>query len=153
MEKAAQYGKQLLYELDVVKLAREKAEQEVYDLSNQLERAIHTSKSFEKEATEDMENMKDTIAKLTNDKEISNLQFTAKIEKFVEEERVKKLEYEEAIRKLEGILAATLNELEEIKKKLSKECERNASTSDIGKKSYFVKEKKLHLVFFNEYFL
>ena len=84
MEKAAEYGQQLLYELSVVKMSKEKAEQEVYDLSNQLERAIHTSKSFEKEATEDMENMKDTIAKLTNDKEILNLQFTAKVEKFVE---------------------------------------------------------------------
>ena len=152
MEKAAEYGKQLLYELDVVKLAKEKAEQEVYDLTHQLERAIHTSKSFEKEATEDMENMKDTIAKLTNDKEISNLQFTAKIEKLVEEESVKKLEYEEALRKLEGILEATLNELEEVKEKLSKECKRNANTSDIGKKGNYVKVKKLHLVIDNEYF-
>lgn len=137
MEKAAEYGKQLIYELNVVKMAKEKAEQEVYELSTKLEREVHAYKSFEKEATEDMDNLKDTIAKLTNDKEISNLQFTAKIEKLVEEEKEKKLEYEEAIQKLEENLESTSNELEEVKEKLFKECERNTNSIEIGKKSNF----------------
>ena len=62
MEKAAEYGQQLLYELSVVKMSKEKAEQEVYELTNKLEREIHSSKAFEKEAADDMEHLKETIA-------------------------------------------------------------------------------------------
>ena len=52
MEKAAEYGKQLIYELNVVKMAKEKAEQEVYELSTKLEREVHAYKSFEKDYAE-----------------------------------------------------------------------------------------------------
>ena len=134
MEKAAEYGQQLLYELSVVKMSKEKAEQEVYELTNKLEREVHTSKAFEKEAADDIENLKETIAKLTNDKELSNLQYTAKIDKINDANKEKNVEYEETIRKLEEKLETTAKELDDIKEALMKECERNSNKIEKGKK-------------------
>jgi len=135
MEKAAEYGQQLLYELSVVKMSKEKAEQEVYELTNKLEREVHTSKAFEKEAADDIENLKETIAKLTNDKELSNLQYTAKIDKINEASKEKNVEYEETIRKLEEKLETSAKELDDIREALMKECERNSYKIEKGDKS------------------
>ena len=129
MRKAAEFGKQLLCELQDLKLQKENADQEVYDLKNKLERKIHTSSALEKEAAEDLENLKDANAKLINDKEIAGLQNEAKVSKLVEEQKLKDIDHEKIIKALKDNLADISEQLAEAQHRLLEKSEKEDSSS------------------------
>lgn len=122
MRKAAEYGQQLISDLSELKLRKEKADQDIYDLKNKLEREKHTYSALEKDSAEDTENLKNANAKLLSEKEIADLQYNGKIAKLVKEQKIKEIELETTVEKLKENLKLTSEELKEAQDRLLKEC-------------------------------
>jgi hypothetical protein len=122
MRKAAEYGQQLISDLSELKLRKEKADQDIYDLKNKLEREKHTYSALEKDSAEDTENLKNANAKLLSEKEIADLQYNGKIAKLVKEQKIKEIKLETTVEKLKENLKLNSEELKEAQDRLLKEC-------------------------------
>ena len=133
MRKAAEYGQQLIYDLSQSNLRNEKADQEIYDLKNKLEREMHTYSSLEKDSAEDIENLKHANAKLSSEKEIADLQYNTKISKLVEEQKIKEIEYETIVENLKENLKLTSEELLDAQDRLLKDLGNKDTSTGNGK--------------------
>ena len=111
--KAAEYGQQLIHELSGIKLLKEQADQEIYELKNKLERSIQTYSSLEKYAAEDVEALKEANAKLIKDKETAEFHFKVKLDNVVEEQKTKEHEYETTVGELQESIKVFSGQLKE----------------------------------------
>ena len=109
MRKAAEYGQQLISQLADVRKSKEQADQEIYELKNRLESCL----SVQKAAAEDVESLKEANAKLMNDKDISDLHWSAKVTKLQEENKAKELDLEDSISRLDEDLKLRTQQLAE----------------------------------------
>ena len=116
MMKAAEYGQQLISQLADVRKSKEQADQEIYQLKNRLELCL----SVKKAAAEDVESLKDANAKLMNDKDISDLHWSAKVTKLQEENKAKQLDWEDNISRLEEELELRAQQLAEAQDRLNR---------------------------------
>ena len=127
MRKAAEYGQHLISELSDLKKCKEQADQEVYELRNRLD----TCSVLERAAVEDIEALKDTNAKLMNDKEIAELQCAAKITKLLEGQKVKEIDYEATALKLEESLKLRSEQLAEAQDRFNRSSGRQEDDSSL----------------------
>ena len=133
MRKAAKYGQHLISELSELKLLKEQGDQEIYELKNRLDACL----VLERAVAEDTEALKEANAKLMNDKEIAELQSSAKICKLVDEYKVEQLKYEETIQRLEKSLESTSEQLVEANTRLNQSTKHWKEDSPLASGKYY----------------
>ena len=127
MRKAAVYGQQLMSELSELKKSKEQSNQEVYAMKNRLD----ACSVLERASAEDIEVLKEANAKLMNDKDIAELQCSAKITKLLDGQREKELEYEATVLKLEESLKLRSEQLAEIQDRFNRSNEHQVDDSSL----------------------